>query len=89
MSAVYGCAPIFTTVRPTTVPSMWDWNAPGSSAKGIVRLTLDGDKVIEEERIPLGERTRDVVQGPDGAVYAITDKDGGKLLRITLQSPAG
>jgi glucose/arabinose dehydrogenase len=61
----------------------------GLTAKGIVRLTLDGDKVIEEERVPLGERIRDVVQGPDGAVYAITDKGGGKLLRITLQSPPG
>jgi glucose/arabinose dehydrogenase len=55
----------------------------GLSAQGIVRLTLDGDKVVDEERIPLKARIRDVVQGPDGAVYALTDKPDGSILRIT------
>jgi glucose/arabinose dehydrogenase len=55
----------------------------GLSAQGIVRLTLDGDKVVDEERIPLKNRIRDVVQGPDGAVYALTDKRDGSILRIT------
>jgi glucose/arabinose dehydrogenase len=59
----------------------------GLSAKGIVRLTLDGEKVTDEERIPMNARIRDVVQGPDGAVYALTDKNKGKILRLTLASP--
>jgi glucose/arabinose dehydrogenase len=28
-----------------------------------------------------------VVQGPDGAVYALTDQKNGKILRLTLSSP--
>ena len=54
----------------------------GLSSEAIVRLTLDGEKVIGEERIPMGTRIRDVVQGPDGAVYALTD-EGGEILRLT------
>ena len=59
----------------------------GLSSEGIVRLTLDGAKVTNEERIPLRARIRDVVQGPDGAVYALTDQGNGKILRLTLSSP--
>lgn len=55
----------------------------GLSSRAIVRLTLDGNKVTGEERIALGARIRDVRQGPDGAVYAVTDESDGKLLRIT------
>ncbi len=42
------------------------------------------DKVRHEERIPIGERVRDVRQGPDGAVYLLTDeKSTSKLLRLS------
>ena len=50
--------------------------------KGIVRLALDGNKVTGEERIELGERIRDVRQGPDGALYLLTDSSNGRILRI-------
>jgi len=56
----------------------------GLSSAAIVRLRLDGEKVVEEERIPMRARIRDVVQGPDGAVYVLTDKGNGKILRLTL-----
>jgi glucose/arabinose dehydrogenase len=59
----------------------------GLSSEAIVRLTLDGEKVTDEERIPMGTRIRDVVQGPDGAVYALTDDIKGKILRLTPASP--
>jgi glucose/arabinose dehydrogenase len=59
----------------------------GLSAEGIVKLTLDGEKVTGEERIKLGDRIRDVVQGPDGAVYALVDDPKGKILRLTPGSP--
>jgi glucose/arabinose dehydrogenase len=49
---------------------------------GIVRLSLDGDKVTGEERIEIGERIRDVRQGPDGALYLLTDANDGRILRI-------
>jgi glucose/arabinose dehydrogenase len=52
---------------------------------GLVRLVLDGDRVALEERYREGElraRIRDVVQGPEGYVYLLTDDDDGKVLRI-------
>jgi len=51
-----------------------------------VRLTLDGETVTAEERIPMGARIRDVQQAPDGSVFALTDKDDGKILRLTLEN---
>jgi len=55
----------------------------GLSSEAIVRLELDGEKVAGEERIQMGTRIRDVAQGPDGAVYALTDEDGD-ILKLTL-----
>jgi glucose/arabinose dehydrogenase len=55
----------------------------GLTAQGIVRLRTDGRKVVEEERIPLGARIRDVEVGPDGAIYALTDENNGKILRLS------
>lgn len=49
----------------------------------LVRLELDGEKVIDEERIMIGQRIRDVRQGPDGAVYLLTDQKNGQILRLT------
>jgi glucose/arabinose dehydrogenase len=57
--------------------------AGGLVSKGIVRLALDGRKVKHEERLGLGARIRDVRQGPDGAVYVLTDEDDGKILRLS------
>ena len=50
----------------------------------LVRLTLEGEKVIAEERLltRLGERVRDVRQGPDGYVYLLTDSTNGRLLKL-------
>jgi glucose/arabinose dehydrogenase len=56
------------------------------TAEGVVRLTLDGQRVTGEERIDMGKRIRDVAQGPDGAVYILTDRSDGEILRL---SPAG
>ena len=50
----------------------------------LVRLELKGDKVVREERLlqNLRERIRDVRQGPDGALYLLTDNTSGRVLRI-------
>jgi len=50
----------------------------------VARLEMDGEKVTHEERIlhELGERIRDVRQGPDGFVYLLTDADPGRVLRL-------
>ena len=48
------------------------------------RLELKGDKVVREERLlqDLHERIRDVRQGPDGALYLLTDNRSGRILRV-------
>ncbi|NEX92382.1 PQQ-dependent sugar dehydrogenase [Caulobacter sp. 17J65-9] len=59
----------------------------GLVQKGVVRLVLGpDDRVAAEERLPIGERVRDVRQGPDGAVWLVTDETDGKILKL---SPAG
>lgn len=55
----------------------------GLVSQGIVRLSLDGQTVTGEERIDLGHRIRQVRQGPDGAVYVLTDEEDGAILRLT------
>ena len=54
----------------------------------LVRLTLDGQAVTSEERLlqNLNERIRDVRQGPDGALWLLTDSANGRLLRVTPAS---
>ena len=50
----------------------------------LVRLRLEGEKVVQEERLlknALG-RIRDVRQGPDGLLYLLTDEDKGALVRL-------
>jgi len=56
----------------------------GLSGRHIMRLVIENNKVVGEERLLAGEehRWRDVLQGSDGALYAITDSHNGKLYRI-------
>jgi len=55
------------------------------AAQILVRLELDGEKIVREERLlhELRERIRDVRQGPDGAVWLATDSTSGRILRLT------
>ena len=50
----------------------------------LVRLKLDGEKVVSEERLLKGVlgRIRDVRAGPDGFIYLLTDESNGKLVRL-------
>ena len=50
----------------------------------LARMTLDGEKVVGEERLLLGmnKRIRDVRQGPDGSLYLLTDAPDGEVLRL-------
>jgi aldose sugar dehydrogenase len=50
--------------------------------QALVRLGVQGSQVVDEEIIPLGARIRDVEQGPDGAVYLLTDQQSGNVLRL-------
>ncbi len=50
----------------------------------LVRLELDGERVVHEERLLVGRegRIRDVRAGPDGFIYLLTDAPDGRLLRL-------
>lgn len=56
----------------------------GLASQALVRLELTNGRVTKEERYlhDLGERIRDVQQGPDGYIYVITDNSNGRLLRV-------
>lgn len=56
--------------------------------QSLIRLQLDGDRVVGEERLlkELGARIRDVRVGPDGYLYVLTDAGNGKLLQVGLDT---
>ncbi|MDB5476590.1 MAG: glucose dehydrogenase [Phenylobacterium sp.] len=56
----------------------------GLASTHLARLTLAGARVVGEEWLlqDLGERIRDVIVGPDGALYVLTDNSNGRVLRI-------
>lgn len=49
------------------------------------RIVLDGNKEIRREKLfaDIGDRIRDVNQGPDGKLYLLTD--GGKLMKVVAE----
>jgi glucose/arabinose dehydrogenase len=55
------------------------------AGKTLVRLSLAGNAVTGEERLlrNLNERIRDVRQGPDGALWLLTDSSAGRILRVS------
>jgi glucose/arabinose dehydrogenase len=59
----------------------------GMVAKALIRLEIDGDRVVAEERLLTDrcKRIRDVRQGPDGALYILTDEPDGEVWRVTPQ----
>ncbi len=54
------------------------------AGRALVRLRLQGDLVVSEERLlaTQNERIRDVRMGPDGEVYLLTDAADGRLLTV-------
>ncbi len=55
----------------------------GLAAMDVRRIALDPDgKVTGQERLEIGQRVRDVRQGPDGQLYLITDEANGKLIKL-------
>lgn len=91
--AIYHWTPVISPsgIAFYTADAIPGWNGNlligGLSSQGIVRLSLDGETVTGEERIPLDARIRNVAQGPDGAVYVLTDEGDGKVLRLTAETP--
>lgn len=56
----------------------------GMVTTSLVRLSIKDNKVTGEEHLlkDRGKRIRDVRQGPDGALYIVTDEDNGELWRV-------
>ncbi|MFP4516708.1 MAG: PQQ-dependent sugar dehydrogenase [Desulfovibrionales bacterium] len=54
----------------------------GLTHKEVVILSFDGTRVIDEDRLPMPARIRDVDEAPDGSIYVLTDQDDGKIIRI-------
>jgi glucose/arabinose dehydrogenase len=56
----------------------------GLVTKNVVRLELDGRRVVHEERLlgDLGQRIRTVIQGNEGDLYLLTDESDGEILRV-------
>lgn len=50
----------------------------------LIRMNTGNDKILGEERLlPSTLRFRDVAQGPDGAIYLLSDEPDGKLIKLT------
>ena len=58
----------------------------GLASQNLVRLKMNGEHVVGEERLLTDmqprERIRDVRQGPDGALYLLTDNQAGRILKL-------
>lgn len=63
----------------------WQGNAfiGGLASRSLVRIKIEGDSAEEVERFDMGKRIREVEQGPDGAIWVLEDKEGGRLLKLT------
>jgi glucose/arabinose dehydrogenase len=59
--------------------------------KMLVRLDVEGDRIVGEERLFKGAfgRIRDVRTGPDGALWILTDEENGALIRIAPEAETG
>lgn len=55
----------------------------GLASQALIRISFDGDSAKEAERFLMGNRIREVEQGPDGAIYVLEDGEGGRMLRLT------
>jgi glucose/arabinose dehydrogenase len=58
------------------------------SGKALIRVTFQGDRAAKAEQFDMGARIRFVAEGPDGAIYLLTDGAGGRLLRLAPASPS-
>lgn len=64
-----------------------DWQGDaiiaGLVSQGLVRVRFTATSAAEVQRIALGQRIREVEQGPDGAIWVLEDTANGRLLKLT------
>jgi aldose sugar dehydrogenase len=68
-----------------------DWRGDaligGLRAEGLVRVKLaDSGPMSETERFDFGARIREVEQAPDGSIWLLEDRAGGRLLKVVPAS---
>lgn len=62
----------------------------GLRSEDIRRIDLDADgRVLGQTALPIGQRVRDVRQGPDGLLYVLTDEPDGRLIRLEPSEGGG
>lgn len=70
-----------------------DWQGDGLiaalSAQALVRVEFDGTGAREAARYPMGQRIREVEQGPGGEIFLLEDQKGGSGGRLLTLMPAG
>lgn len=54
----------------------------GLASQALVRIQFNGTTGREAERYPMGQRIREVEQGPDGAIWLLEDGASGRLLKL-------
>ncbi len=68
-------------------PWRGDLLVSGMRAEAIVRLDIEGERVIGEERFALGVgRIRDISEAPDGSLWIAVDADDGRIMRVAPRS---
>ncbi len=64
-----------------------DWQGDGFlgglSSRALVHVDMTDERAAEIERFEWGQRIREVEQGPDGALWVLEDRAGGRLLKLT------
>jgi len=70
--------------RGTLFPWRGDILIAGLNTRALIRVRLEGDRVVGEERFALGAgRIRDLAEAADGSIYVVTDEDNGRVVRLT------
>ncbi len=61
----------------------------GLASRALIQVEINGDRATELARYDMGKRIREVEQGPDGAIWVLEDRDGGRLLKLTPNGGSG
>ncbi len=51
----------------------------------VMRLKIEGEEVVEEEKLPMAARIREVEEGVDGFLYLLTDQGEGEVWRVRVE----
>src|SRR5690606_19607982 len=54
----------------------------GLASEALVRVRFNGTRASEYRRYAMGQRIREVEQGPDGAIWLLEDGEGGRLVKL-------